>query len=190
MQPVIREWIELVWVGFLIVWAIGALTQKQVVRRESARSRLAHLFFAALIGVLLFDKRLGLGFMERPLVPKSAVFPYLGLALTVTGIAFAVWARVFLGGNWSGTVTVKKDHELVRSGPYALVRHPIYTGVLLALLGTAIVVGEGREFVAFGVAVLALCLKSRREEAFMMEQFGAEYAQYKQKVKRLIPFVW
>ena len=190
MQPDVRKWIGLLWIGFLVVWGIGALAQKQVVRREPARSRLVHLFFGALVVILLFDKKLSLGFMERPFVPKAAIFSDLGLAFTITGIAFAIWARVFLGGNWSGAVTVKKDHELVRAGPYALVRHPIYTGALLGLLGTAIAFRGTRGLLALGVAILALWMKSRREELFMMEQFGAEYAQYKQEVKGLIPFVW
>lgn len=106
------------------------------------------------------------------------------------GVAFAIWARVFLGGNWSSAVTIKADHELVRNGPYALVRHPIYSGTLLALLGTSIVFHAMRGLLAFGVAFLALRIKSRREEVFMMQEFGAEYVGYMKTVKALIPFVW
>jgi len=87
-------------------------------------------------------------------------------------------------------VTVKKDHKLVRNGPYALVRHPIYTGTLLALLGTAIVFGETQGLLVVALATLILWIKSRREELFMTEEFGEEYRQYKQKVKALIPYVW
>jgi protein-S-isoprenylcysteine O-methyltransferase len=78
----------------------------------------------------------------------------------------------------------------VRSGPYALVRHPIYTGIVLAMLGTAIYMGEIRALIGTLIALIALKVKSRLEEAFMMEQFGAEYTQYKLQVKALIPFVW
>lgn len=190
MQPGILNWIAFLWIGFLFVWGIGALVQKQTVRRESTVSRLAQLILGGLAFVLLWNKRLGFGLLNRQFVPKGAASSYLGLALTVVGLAFALSARVFIGRNWSGAVTVKKDHELVCNGPYSLVRHPIYTGALLALLGTAIAFGEVRGLLAFGVATLALWMKSRREELFMTEQFGAEYAQYKQKVKGLIPFVW
>lgn len=72
------------------------------------------------------------------------VLYWLGLLMVICGLAFAVWARIHLGRNWSGTVTVKEDHELIRSGPYGIVRHPIYTGLLLAIAGTAIVFGEWR----------------------------------------------
>lgn len=190
MHPDIRKWIELFWFAFLVVWTIAATTQKKVVRREPTRSRFAHLSLGALAAILLFDRRLSLGLMERPFVPGAAIFAYLGLVLTIAGIAFAIWARFFLGGNWSGAVTVKKDHELVCRGPYTIVRHPIYTGVLVGLLGTAIVLRETRGLLAFGVAIMALWMKSRPEEVFMMEQFGAKYAQYKREVKRLIPFIW
>jgi len=175
---------------FLVVWGIGALTQKQTVRKEPARSRLVYLLLGALVVMVLFNKKLDFGFLERPFVPKDFIFSYIGLTLTFAGIAFALWARVFLGRNWSGAVTLKKDHELVRKGPYALARHPIYTGVLLALLGTVIDLREARGLLALAVAALALLMKIHREERFMAEQFGAEYAQYKKKVKTLIPFVW
>ncbi len=190
MQPDIRKWIGFLWIGFLIVWGVGALLQKQTVRREPIRFRVIHLVLAVAAVVLLFDKSLSFGPLGAVFVPKGPAFSCIGLAVTFVGIMFAIWARIFIGGNWSGAVTVKKDHELVRTGPYALVRHPIYTGALLGLLGTAIAFRETRGLLAFGVAALALWLKSRREELFMMDQFGAEYVQYKQKVKRLIPFVW
>jgi protein-S-isoprenylcysteine O-methyltransferase Ste14 len=113
-----------------------------------------------------------------------------GAALTVVGILSACCARFFLGRNWSATVTVKQDHELVRSGPYRLVRHPIYSGMLLAIFGTALFIGQVRGLLA---VVLALCgwkWKSLQEESFMQEQFGDSYTVYRRQVKSLIPFIW
>jgi protein-S-isoprenylcysteine O-methyltransferase Ste14 len=103
-----------------------------------------------------------------------------------------MWARVRLGSNWSAMVTVKQDHELILRGPYAVVRHPIYSGFLLALAGTAIAVGEIRAFIGLGVAFIGFFLKSAAEERFMREEFSEfsdEYARYSQRVKRLIPFI-
>jgi protein-S-isoprenylcysteine O-methyltransferase Ste14 len=105
-------------------------------------------------------------------------------------VAFAIWARFYLGRNWSGTVTVKQDHKLIRTGPYAVVRHPIYAGFGLAILGTAIAIGEVRGLAATVTALIGMALKSRLEEEFMTEQFGAEYVQYKKDVKAMIPFIW
>ena len=109
--------------------------------------------------------------------------------MLAAGIAFAVWARHYLGRNWSGTVTVKQDHELIRSGPYRLVRHPIYTGLLLAILGTAVAFGEWRGLLAFALLTGSLLLKLRVEERFMGESFPNEYARYRAEVPALIPFV-
>lgn len=190
MQPTILKCIGFLWIVFLVVWGIAALSQKRTVRRDSAGSRMIQVLLGGLAVVLLWGNGLDFGSLARPFVPLSLIFSLLGLTLTVAGLAFAISARVYIGGNWSGAVTVKKDHTLIRKGPYALVRHPIYTGVLLAMLGTAVAFGEVRGLLAVGVATLALWIKLRREELFMSEEFGAEYAQYKQKVKALIPFVW
>jgi protein-S-isoprenylcysteine O-methyltransferase len=95
-----------------------------------------------------------------------------------------------LGGNWSASVTVKQDHRLVRRGPYTIVRHPIYTGLLLALLGTAVALGELRGLLGVVVAFAAWRAKSRMEEAFMRQEFGLEYATYQGEVKALVPFIY
>ncbi len=115
---------------------------------------------------------------------------YTGFAITVAGLAFAVWARFYIGRNWDGLVALKEDHQLVRGGPYAIVRHPIYSGFMLATLGTAIADGEVAGLVSTAMIVIAWGYKARVEEAFMIEQFGAEYLQYRRDVKGLIPLVW
>jgi protein-S-isoprenylcysteine O-methyltransferase Ste14 len=107
--------------------------------------------------------------------------------MVAAGLAFSVWARVYLGRNWSASVTVKQDHELVQSGPYRLVRHPIYTGLLLALLGTAVARGDAQGFVAVAIAVAAIWRKLRLEERWMQETFGETYAHYRAHVPALIP---
>ena len=190
MQAEIQRWVGMLWIGFIVVWTAAALIQKRSVRRQSTSSRLLQLFLAALAFMLLARPELNFGILAKPFVPANISFSFLGLGLTILGFAIAIWARVILGGNWSATVTVKKDHELVRNGPYALVRHPIYSGALLALLGTAIVFHGVRGLLAFAVGLLALRLKSLREEVFMTEQFGAEYTNYMKKVTALVPFVW
>lgn len=101
----------------------------------------------------------------------------------------AIWARVTLGGNWSGRVALQRHHELVMDGPYAMARHPMYLGFLMALAGTVVVLGEMRGLLGFGVIVLALCLKMRLEEKLMLRAFPEEYATYRRRVKALIPGV-
>jgi protein-S-isoprenylcysteine O-methyltransferase Ste14 len=95
---------------------------------------------------------------------------------------------VFLGRNWSATVTVKDQHELIRRGPYRFVRHPIYTGMLLAFLGTAIAQDQWRSLLAFVLVWLALWRKWRLEERFMQETFGEQYAAYRREVPAVVPW--
>jgi protein-S-isoprenylcysteine O-methyltransferase Ste14 len=115
---------------------------------------------------------------------------YAGLAITVIGLVFAVWARFYIGRNWDGLIALKEDHQLVRRGPYAIVRHPIYSGFMLATLGTAIAQGQLAGLVSTFMIVLAWGYKSRVEERFMTARFGAEYDQYRREVKALVPMVW
>ena len=190
MHPVHR-YINVVWIVALIVWAAGSLTTKRTSRAQSVGSRLIQTAWFILAFLLLFNDTLRFGPLAWRFLPRSSVFDYVGLVLTVAGVAFAICARFFLGRNWSGTVTIKRNHTLIRTGPYAVVRHPIYAGLSLAILGTAIAIGEIRGLAATGAAMVGMRLKSRLEEAFMMEQFGAEYAQYRKDVRAaMIPFVW
>jgi protein-S-isoprenylcysteine O-methyltransferase Ste14 len=178
------------WVAVGIVWLISAFASKRATRTQSVGRRVAHVAFMGLAFSLLFKENLGIGPLAWRAVPESSALQWAGFVLTAPGLAFAVWARLLLGGNWSASVTIKHDHRLVRTGPYAIVRHPIYTGGLLGMLGTALVVGEVRGFLAVALAFIGWRSKSRVEEAFMIEQFGAEYARYQREVKALIPFVY
>ncbi len=114
---------------------------------------------------------------------------WTGFAITVCGIVLSVLARKHLGRNWSATVTIKHDHELVLSGPYAYVRHPIYTGLLLGFIGSAIALGEWRGVIAVALVTVALWRKLRVEERGMQQQFGEKYIEYSRKVAALIPFI-
>ncbi|MGA8271936.1 MAG: isoprenylcysteine carboxylmethyltransferase family protein, partial [Candidatus Sulfotelmatobacter sp.] len=114
----------------------------------------------------------------------------LGFALIVFGVAFGIWARLTLGSNWSGTVTLKDNHTLIRRGPYRIVRHPIYTGILAALIGSALERGLRRSLIALPLCGLGFWLKIMTEEQFMVQRFGETYLQYKQQVKALVPFLF
>jgi len=194
MQPNTYHYIEWIWAGVGVVWLLAALGSKKTARRQEASSRLLHIAImtAALVLLfpsLLFGVRLPVGPLARRFVPDSPAIAWAGLALTAAGCAFAIWARLLLGGNWSGSVTLKRDHRLIRRGPYTIVRHPIYSGFLLGLLGTALALGEWRGIAGLALAFIGWGTKLRMEEAFMVAQFGAEYSAYQRKVKALIPFV-
>jgi protein-S-isoprenylcysteine O-methyltransferase Ste14 len=179
----------LLWGAWALYWLLSALATKQTVRRESLARRLGYVLPLIIGGVLIGARHAPwAGWLAMRLWPRSPLPPRIGLALVAAGLAFAVWARVHLGRNWSGIVTVKEGHELIRTGPYALVRHPIYTGVITAVLGTAVVSATVRA--ALGVLIIAVSLvaKSRVEERFMRETFPEQYARYREEVPALVPF--
>jgi protein-S-isoprenylcysteine O-methyltransferase Ste14 len=110
--------------------------------------------------------------------------------MTIAGLLFTVWARVILGRMWSGRITLKEDHTLVQRGPYALARHPIYTGLLVALLGTMLARPTVASLLGVVTITVGLVFKLRQEERLLAGHFGPAYAAYRQKVKGLIPFIW
>lgn len=185
----LRSWIEWVWTLVGIYWLFAALRSKPVARRERWYSRLGHLVMMALALILLFKRSTGISVLEARFIPEYNGIAWAGFGITIVGCAFAVWARVFLGSNWSATVTLKQNHELVRQGPYAVVRHPVYSGFLLGMLGTALTLGEVRGLIACAIAFAAWFVKARTEEKFLAEQFGEAYAGYCRQVKQLIPCV-
>jgi protein-S-isoprenylcysteine O-methyltransferase Ste14 len=180
------------WIAWVIYWIVASRGVKANVRRESILSRALYVVplwtcFAllALPGVwppMLRDRMLPTGMWQ--------VFSGVGAALVAAGLLLTVWARVQLGRNWSDVVTIKKDHDLVTAGPYRTVRHPIYSGLLLAVIGVAIAIGEWRGAAAVAVITWAFCWKLRVEERFMREQFGRQYEDYSGRVSALIPFVY
>jgi protein-S-isoprenylcysteine O-methyltransferase Ste14 len=179
--------LAVLWLAWLAYWLAAARNVKPARRRESPASRLLTIVLTIPAAVLLAVRGPWLPWLSARFLPDTMIVYLLGLLMVVAGLAFAIWARVHLGRNWSGTVTVKENHELIRSGPYAIVRHPIYTGLLLAVLGTAIVFGEWRGLLAFCFLTIALLLKLQREERFMEERFPDTYPSYCAQVPALIP---
>jgi protein-S-isoprenylcysteine O-methyltransferase Ste14 len=173
-----------------VLWFLPAIFGKRTIQRQTSSSRLLQIILVVTAYSLIFDPKLDWGPLSLRLVPSGLPATILGYGLLLAGMLFACWARVFLGGNWSASVTLKQDHTLVRSGPYSIVRHPIYTGLLTALLGTAIALGELRCFLGVVLAAIAWKIKSITEEAFMLQQFGEQYTRYRTQVKALVPYLW
>ncbi|HTV83849.1 MAG TPA: isoprenylcysteine carboxylmethyltransferase family protein [Dyella sp.] len=180
-----------VWLLWLGYWGISALGVKRAARVESMWSRFGKYWLPLIVAILLLR---GLppfrsALLNERFVPELLWIVWLGFFLTVVGLGFACWARVTLGRNWSGVVQMKQDHELVVRGPYSLVRHPIYTGLLLALLGTVLAVGVWRALLALAIVALSFWRKLRLEERWMCELFGDQYRQYMSRVKALVPWL-
>lgn len=180
--------IAALWLSWGLYWWWSSRDVKRARRRESPASRAAHLVPLA-VAALLLAAPAAPGWLGERWLAADAGPCWVGTALVAAGLGLSVWARVLLGGNWSATITLKEDHQIVRAGPYRLVRHPIYTGLLLAFAGTALARGEWRGLVAVVIAAAALWRKLRIEERWLTEEFGARYADYRRRTRALIPFI-
>ena len=179
-----------VWVAFLVYWRIRAGHTKATQRLEPAATSIVRTLAFLLVVVLLSTAFIPLPWLYRQLWPSSIWSFWIGAAVTVAGLLFAVWARQHLASNWSSAVTIKQGHELITSGPYTLVRHPIYTGILAGFLGTAIAMGQVRGFIGFVVIFIVLWAKLRMEEQWMRSEFGETYATYAQHTTALVPYLF
>lgn len=177
------------WIAFILYWIVAALNVKATRRREAILARALNSALLLLAAILMSVRSPLPGFLLARFVPLHPALEALGAVMTVAGLAFAIWARLHLGREWSGNVTVKDDHVLIRSGPYASLRHPIYSGVLLALAGTALDFGEWRGLAALVLFLVAVLRRIAAEEALMREAFPG-YDQYRRTSWALIPFVF
>jgi len=177
------------WILFLFVWVLTALSTKRSIYRESGAHRVRYWLLLIIAYFLLIKGRQFPGPLKILVIPNTEFSAWIGAVFCVIGFLFCVWARITLGRNWSGAITLKEDHELIVRGPYHFVRHPIYTGLLAMFLGTAVAQGHLGGLIAIVFAFVSLWIKLSAEEKLMLEHFSGQYAAYQRKVRRLIPFV-
>jgi protein-S-isoprenylcysteine O-methyltransferase Ste14 len=179
------------WTLFVAYWLSASRHAKRTATAGQSRAiRIVALVFMAAGPALYYLPLDSVPVLGRRVMPQGPVCDASGLCLMLAGISLAVWSRVTLADNWSGAVTLKRNHALITTGPYGIVRHPIYLGVLTAMLGTAIVIGEARAFLPL-LGVFGIWKKMDAEEALMRSAFPTAYAAYEQHVRRrLIPGVW
>lgn len=178
----------ILWAIGIGYWIIKAAGNKKTVRRVPVGPRLIALGLIALSWCLLLNPTHG--WTTRTILPGNDAVEWVAVALCATGVAFAIWARHTLGRNWSGVPTVKEDHELIVSGPYRFVRHPIYTGLLLAVFASAFVAtGRLGGLLFFLILAVLLHFKAQIEEKFMLQTFPQSYPEYRRRTKAIIPFI-
>ena len=182
------EIMSVCWMIFVVFWVVAAFSTKKTAYRQPVAERgISGALLIAGAATLLLAQR---GYPLNPsIVPHTYFTAAVATLVTMSGLAFAPWARIVLGRNWSGRVTLKENHELILRGPYRFVRHPIYTGLLTMVLGSVLLVGRAGALLGWLVFVAGLWLKTAQEEKLLLTQFPAEYAAYQQHVRRIIPFV-
>ncbi len=188
MRPVYDNLLSILWLAFVLYWILMAVPVKPTERLEPAVSRRlrAAVFLAA---IALLCVQFHIAWLNDRLWPVNRFVFFTGAALTAAGLVFCSWARAHLGRNWSGPVTIKQGHELVVTGPYAIVRHPIYAGLLVSFIGTVMVMAEVRAVLGFLLITLAHFHKLWLEEKWMRAQFGEKYEAYSSRVAALLPHV-
>lgn len=174
------------WLAVGVVWLLTAFRLKPIVRMSDSASRMWELLILTCAAEMLFSESPHIAALDARYLPALPGLLALGVALTAAGAVFTIVARLYLGQNWSATATIKQDHELIRTGPYGLVRHPIYTGGLIAAIGTATAFGELRDLLALPFVVVGFWLKARSEERLLMSNFGDRYAAYRREVRGAI----
>jgi len=181
--------VEWIWIAFGVYWLMAARRGKAARESlsESPGYRFFRVFLLLITFALLFAKWTAVGFLGRSFLPKTHPLPYFGFALSLAGLAIAIWARISLGQYWSDKIVLKVNHQLVRSGPYARMRHPIYTGVLLGVAGTALLVDEWRGVLTFLVLLTNYVVKAKREDRVLAEAFGNDFADHKMRAGFLLP---
>jgi len=176
----LRTSILIAWAVFWVGWLLAARWSK---RAQRPRGRFPVSLRFVLVALIVVRFLSGNGYTVH-----SGVLRVVGTVLFAGGLALAIWARVILGRNWGTPMSLKEDPELVTSGPYRLVRHPIYTGILTAALGTALAVYFSW-FIVFGVMGAYFVYSAHIEDGLMADSFPSTYPEYREHTKMLIPFV-
>jgi protein-S-isoprenylcysteine O-methyltransferase Ste14 len=188
-RPFVLLWITgLLWLLLLSYWFATSFQRRRTIRGESRARWLVRITPLVLAYTLLLHDPGWPRWLSHRFVPAWPWVGILGTALTAAGVGFAIWARRHLGLNWSATISIRAGHELIRTGPYRTIRHPIYSGFLLATAGTVLTIAEIRGLVTFAVVLLHFTMKAREEEAWLAREFGAEFEPHLRRTGRFLPW--
>lgn len=175
------------WIVFAVSWTIGVFRTRPTVKRDRLPARYIVL---AIVGVgfyLLLSHDAAMEALGQRVLPRTVELRIVGAVLLWAGVGLALWARWHLGQYWSGRITIKEGHKLIRTGPYARLRHPIYSGLVLAAAGTAIEVDRWHGISVVCIVLFGFWIKARREEALLAEHFGAEFEEHRRATGFLLP---
>ena len=177
------------WGVLLLYWIVSARGAKSPIRTESLARRLVFYWLplAAAVYLLGPGRWLGHGVLRDHFLPHSILVESIGLSIVVVGTSVACYARYVLGANWSSVVELKSDHELIQRGPYRVIRHPIYSGLLLMFFGTAVMIGDWRGFLAVAIVFVSFWRKLLVEERWLGQHFGSKFFDYARHTKALFP---
>jgi protein-S-isoprenylcysteine O-methyltransferase Ste14 len=183
------ETLELIWIVWLVSWLAASFWTGRTQRRIGTAATWSYraVIIAGAVLLVPWSKWLR---AEPPLWHVDAAAAIALVAAMLAGLSFTWWARIHLGPLWSGAITRKEHHRIVDTGPYRIVRHPIYTGIIVGLLATAAAEATSTALVGAALIIVGLWLKARSEECFLKSELGAEtYDAYCRRVPMLVPFL-
>jgi protein-S-isoprenylcysteine O-methyltransferase Ste14 len=186
-KEVFRFLVEFPWIVFVVYWIIGAMKTRATRDKEPFTSRSAVLLIEMLGYLLVFSDSAGIGILGTRFIPRAMASAVLGVVFTWSGIGLAVWARYHLAEYWSARITIKEDHQLIRTGPYSHLRHPIYSGLILATIGSALVIDKWRCVLGVCLVTVGYCFKASGEETMLARQFGEAFREHQKHAGFLIP---
>lgn len=191
MSEYIKIGLKVIYGIIILYWTLSALSAKRVKSQEPFLKRFLFYWFPIIIALLLLGpgKWYGDSILRENFVEHTNIVGLIGLTFASLGAGIALWSRILLGKNWSIAVQQKEDHELIQRGPYRLVRHPIYSGLLLLFTGHALIVGDYRAILAVVIVFVSFWFKSKKEETMLTELFGNHYRDYQKNTKAIIPFI-
>ena len=179
--------VEVPWIVFVLYWIVSAIRTRDTLETESFASRYAILLIEAAGFVLLFRHSAGIGFLGERFMDRTLASAIIGSILSWVGIGLAIWARYHLAEYWSARITIKQDHQLIGTGPYARLRHPIYSGIVLAAIGSAVVIDQWRCVLGVCLVLIGYCIKARKEETMLTQQFGDAFREHQKQTGFMIP---
>lgn len=191
MSDSIKIGLKVVYAIIILYWTVSAISAKRVKSQEPFFKRFLLYWFPILVALALMGpgEWYGDSMLRENFVEHTNTIGLIGLSLAAIGAGVALWSRIMLGKNWSLAVQQKEDHELIKTGPYKIVRHPIYSGLLILFIGHGLIVGDYRAILAVIIVFISFWLKLKKEEAVLTHAFGERYLRYKKETKAIIPFI-
>ncbi len=191
MSDLIRSSMNIAWGILIMYWFISGIMAKKSDFKEALFMQFIFYWLPLILAVYLLgpDERFGNSLIKGNFVSNTNFTGVIGLSLSYIGLVIACWSRYLLGKNWSVSVQKKEDHELIKSGAYKLIRHPIYTGLILMFLGNAVIVGKWRGLLGVFIVFISFWFKLKKEEKWLTDLFGNKYKEYMLKTKALVPWL-
>ena len=175
------------WLIWALNWVVSAFFVKSREKTEPSRKRLGHIVLFGSGLLLIYARGWHLGALDHQFVLSSTVVNAVAISLSALGLLLAFWARSHIGQYWSASVALKEDHRLIQTGPYAYLRHPIYTGIIFGFIGGVLVLGQYRGVLGLILIVAALIQKARSEEGLLTQSLGPAYLNYRRHTGFLLP---